>query len=275
MKIANIKRRAKLLISLAHYFMLTILDFGRRVTGRHSKPKLTVLYYHGIPTQYRARFARQMEMLGRWGQVVPACYRGDLPQGRKPVALTFDDAFLSVAENALPELVARSFCSTIFVPVGVLGRHPNWSAEDTSDQDEIVMSPEQLKDLPANLVSIGSHSVTHPHLSQLDRDDARNEIEDSRSQLQQLTGRDIRLFAFPYGDHSPSVIESCRDAGYEFAFTIEPDSVDPTQLNMVRGRVKADPLDSDLEFFLKFNGSYAWMSLASSLKRRLRSAVRL
>lgn len=270
MKLSNIKRQAKLIISVVNYLMLTILDFGRRVAGRHSQPKLTILYYHGIPAQYRAHFSRQMELLGRWAQVVPACYQGHLPQGRKPVALTFDDAFLSVTENALPELVARSFCSTIFVPVGVLGRHPNWFAEDSSsDRDEIVMSPEQLKSLPANLVSIGSHSITHPHLSRLDRDEARNEIEDLRRQLQKLTGQEILLFAFPYGDHSPAVIELCRHAGYEFVFTIAPNSVDPTQLNIVRGRVKIDPFDSDLEFFLKFNGAYAWMSLVSSFKRKM------
>ena len=38
----------------------------------------------------------------------------------------------------------------------------------------------------------------------------------------------------------------------------------------VRGRVKVDPFDGPMEFFLKYNGAYAWAPYFSSLKRKLR-----
>ncbi|MBH5398261.1 polysaccharide deacetylase family protein [Bradyrhizobium sp. CNPSo 4010] len=187
------------------------------------------------------------------------------------MAITFDDAYVSVAENALPELVARSFHSTIFVPVGALGAHPTWPIEHGSpDANEKVMSAEQIAKLPSLLVTLGSHSKTHPRLSRLSAGDAREEIAGSRAKLGDLTTQDIRLFAFPYGDHDAATIEMCETAGYEFAFSTTPTPVDTTVSEFVRGRVKVDPSDSSLEFFLKYHGAYAWLAYVSLLKRKLR-----
>ena len=136
------------------------------------------------------------------------------------------------------------------------------------------MSAEQIATLPSSLVALGSHSSTHPHLSRMDPDDARTEIEGSRHNLQSLTAQDIRLFAFPYGDHDASIIELCRVAGYDYVFSITPNPVDTTSSDFVRGRVKVEPFDGSLEFFLKCNGAYAWISHVSSLKRKLRSILR-
>lgn len=261
MRSFDCKRKIKLAISLIYFTALAGFNFFLRAAGRVPQRRLTILYYHGVSSQERGSFARQMQTLYDTTNVVPASYRGILPSDKNAVAITFDDAFVSVQENALPELAARSFCCTIFVPVAVLGKHPNWAIEESSRQrDERVMTPEQLKQLSPELVILGSHSMTHPYLSQLEYAHARIEIERSRHELAAVIGRDIRLFAFPYGDHSPAVIELCRTAGYEFVFTILPASVNVAGSDFVRGRVKVDPSDSPLEFFLKFNGAYAWIS---------------
>jgi peptidoglycan/xylan/chitin deacetylase (PgdA/CDA1 family) len=194
-----------------------------------------------------------------------------LPGDKQNVAITFDDAYVSVAENALPELAARNFHSTVFVPVGALGSPPSWPVENGSlDADETVMSAEQLATLPSPLVALGSHTSTHPRLSRIDPLDARKEIEGSRAELQILTAQDIRMLAFPYGDHDPSIIELCKFAGYDNVFSITPEPVDTTHSDFVRGRVKVDPFDGSLEFFLKYHGAYAWASHVSLLKRKLR-----
>src|SRR5690348_6199731 len=97
--------------------------------GRSPRSSLTILYYHGVPTSYRASFARQMELIRRRTHVVPASFCGCLPSGKPNVSITFDDAYVSVSENALPELVSRRMHSTIFVPVGSLGGGPTWEVE--------------------------------------------------------------------------------------------------------------------------------------------------
>jgi peptidoglycan/xylan/chitin deacetylase (PgdA/CDA1 family) len=266
------KRTAKLTISLLYYLVRGLSRFVLRLAGRSPGRKLIILYYHGIPDAYRSNFVRQLESIRRRARVLPASYRGSLPSGKLNVAITFDDAYVSVAENALPALASRGFHSTIFVPTATLGGPPNWAMKDGSpDSFEIVMSAEQIAKLSSPLVTLGSHSCTHPRLSRLAPSDAREEIDGSRIKLQDLTAQDIRLFAFPYGDHNASTIELCRKAGYEAVFSAIPTPVDTTDPAFVRGRVKVDPFDGRLEFFLKYNGAYAWARYVSSLKRKLRN----
>jgi peptidoglycan/xylan/chitin deacetylase (PgdA/CDA1 family) len=264
------KRNAKVAISLVYYLAVSVVALFLRMIGLSPKKRLTILYYHGVPLEARIAFARQMEALVNGARVVPAFYRGALPPGRAAVAITFDDAFVSVLQNAVPEIVSRSLCCTIFVPAAILGQHPSWAVEaDSQERDEVVMTAGQLKNLPADHVTLGSHSMTHPHLSQLHAEDARAEIEQSRRVLAEATSREIRLFAFPYGDHNPEVIELCQRAQYDFVFTISPIPVNTEEPQFVRGRIKIEPLDSTLEFFLKSRGAYAWMSYVSHVKQKL------
>jgi peptidoglycan/xylan/chitin deacetylase (PgdA/CDA1 family) len=275
----DIKRETKVAISLVYYAGLVALSHLRGLTGRPLARRLTILYYHGVSPEQRLSFARQMNALHRSARVLPASYRGKLPSGRTPVAITFDDAFVSVAEIALPELAKYSFHSTIFVPVGWLGRSPGWMMEDSEvaaraespERADVVMSVEQLKSLSKSLVSLGSHSLTHPSIVDQDTTEARFEIEDSRRQLAELTGREILEFSFPYGAHDASTVAMCRSAGYTAVYSIESESVDTSNCDILRGRVKVDPSDGALEFFLKFNGAYQWMAYTGPFMKAVRS----
>jgi peptidoglycan/xylan/chitin deacetylase (PgdA/CDA1 family) len=269
----NVKRVVKLAISLLYFFVEALCRLVLKARRRSTCDQLVILYYHGVPDAYRANFVRQLESL-RAVRILPASYRGPLPSGKQNVAITFDDAYVSVAENALPELAARGFHCTIFVPVGSLGRRPIWPVEDGSlDSDEIVMSTEGITSLSSSLVALGSHSRTHPRLSRIGTLDAQNEIEGSRHELQSLTKTDIRLFSFPYGDYDAATIESCRAAGYDYVFDITPRPVDTESPGFVRGRVRVEPSDGPLEFFLKYNGAYSWASPVSALRKKLRSIL--
>jgi len=267
-KSEDAKRIIKVAISLLYFLSQGVSRFILHAIGRAPDERLVIMYYHGVPSAYRPNFVRQLEAIRRGARVWPASYRGSLPKDRRNVAITFDDAYVSVAQNALPELAARGFHSTIFVPVGSLGSHPTWAVESGSlDSGEIVMAPEQIATLSSSLVTVGSHTSTHPRLSRIDSHHAREEIEGSRVSLQSLTAKDIRLLAFPYGDYDASTIELCRVAGYDYVFGIKPLPVDTTGSDYVRGRVKVDAFDSLLEFFLKYNGAYPWVSHVSSMKK--------
>jgi peptidoglycan/xylan/chitin deacetylase (PgdA/CDA1 family) len=261
MNASHLKRLIKLGISLVYFVTSALLRRTLNMIARPTGQTLTILYYHGVARGERSRFARQMETLKRTACVVPASYRGVLPPGKRHVAITFDDAFESVRENAMPELLARSFHSTIFVPTGFLGRRPSWvMREEERARSEMVMTADQLSEFPSDLVTLGSHGSMHVHLSQTQPDRAKEEIEGSRRELEHLIGREVRLFSFPYGDHDASSVELCAIAGYEQAFTIRPEQIKTDETGMLRGRVKVDPSDWPIEFFLKINGAYAWMT---------------
>lgn len=268
------KRHIKIVVSACVFAASAIGGAIQRLFAPAAQPHLTILYYHGVPKASMANFQRQMAMLARRARVVAADWDGggleDEPAHRRPtVAITFDDAFDSVIDNAVPVLAAHGFHCTIFAPSGWLGRHPSWSIDTAIDSTERVADAPRLSNVSCDSIAIGSHSVTHPRLSAIALDAARHEIEQSMQDLTAITGRHVRSFAFPYGDHNESVIELCRSAGYTQVYTIKPIPVVPGSGALVRGRVAVDPDDGPLEFLLKLTGSYRWMTIASAIKRKV------
>lgn len=266
-----IKRIIKLLVSLMYLLIERCGRFLLRTLGRQERPRLVILYYHGVPVEFQDRFAWQLDAISRYGDVVPAQFTNPLATRRSAVAITFDDAFVSVGEIAVPELARRHMHATIFVPSAVLGELAEWEmAEKALSQQEEVMSAAQLRVLDADLVALGSHTATHARLTEIDDRQLRSELEDSKRQLEQVFDRPVTTLSFPFGAHDDRVVKACRDAGYERVFSIRPAMVDLAGAEYVRGRVSVEPSDWPLEFHLKLRGAYAWMTLASSLKRRLR-----
>jgi peptidoglycan/xylan/chitin deacetylase (PgdA/CDA1 family) len=264
-------RRVKVTISVLWYSGASLSRGLMRLAGRSPSARFVVLYYHEVPEEARTRFARQMEALSRGTKVVRAGHTGPLPDGGSYVAITFDDAFRSVRANAVPELLSRGFPATIFVPVDFLGQKPGWEIRDGVNEE--VMTCEELRSLP-ELIELGSHSLSHPHLTRIDGARLREEVDTSRHKLAELLGSDVSLLAFPYGEYDDRVVDTCSEAGYERVFGIDPWPADPAGADFVRGRVPVDLNDSPLMFHLKARGAYGWMIHASALKRTLLSLRR-
>lgn len=66
---------------------------------------------------------------------------------------------------------------------------------------------------------IGSHTVSHPHLDQLDDESALAELTQRGETLGRSAGHEIAHFCYPYGDHSERTVELVRCVGYESAVT--------------------------------------------------------
>lgn len=238
---------------------------------RGGEPKLTILYYHAVPAALAAGFDTQMAYLRRTANIVKPDHTGPLATDRPNVAVTFDDAFRSVREHALPALQRHGVPATIYVPTGWLGRQPGWQMESYGDRDETVMTTEELQGLPGDLIDIGSHTIHHPHLTKLSDAEVDEQFAASRATLEAMFQRPIDTLAFPYGDHDAGVVERARAAGYRFVYTVAPQAIAPGDTAISRGRTAADPADAPGLFALKTRGAFDWMPMASALKRKLRS----
>ena len=125
----------------------------------------------------------------------------------RTVGISIDDAYLSVYENAWPLLKAADLPFTIFVATRPVGRNlPSY------------MSWDQLRELKAAGVTIGSQTHTHPHMQRLSVDRVREEIEISNKIFLNELGERPELFAYPYGEYSRFVIDAVKDAGFTAAF---------------------------------------------------------
>jgi peptidoglycan/xylan/chitin deacetylase (PgdA/CDA1 family) len=259
-------RTFKCVLSLCVFVVSAIGDFFRQLLGKKRKGSCVVLYYHSVPQAERQPFARQLDVLLRHARPVPLGDQLTIEPGVRYAAVTFDDGFENFANVALPELTERRIPCTVFVIADALGK-----AFGPSGHPEPVMSLEQIRNLPSNLVTIGSHTLTHPFLPSLSEEDSRSEIIRSRTQIEEMLNRKILLFSFPFGGFNDHLAVLCREAGYQHAFTTLPQFAFESPDQFVVGRVRVDPSDWPLEFRLKLAGAYRWLPWAFTLKRKILS----
>jgi peptidoglycan/xylan/chitin deacetylase (PgdA/CDA1 family) len=258
------KRLLKLLISLFVRAWDISAAVALRIMRRSLEPTCVVIYYHAINPGQRLRFARQLDDLLRLAKPVPADLDALPHSGKHYCAVTFDDGFVSVVENALPELERRGIPATFFIPTGSLGGPPLWVRAGAPARQQRVLSAEQLaalKDHP--LLTIGSHSVTHPDFLGLDPAQACSELAHSKARLEAIVGRRVSLFSFPHGKCNAQTINLARAAGYNRVYTINPLNAFSDNSGFTRGRVLVDPADWPWEFRLKIMGAYRWLAKRS------------
>jgi peptidoglycan/xylan/chitin deacetylase (PgdA/CDA1 family) len=263
-----LERIVKLLVSLCFYLGLEGRRLVLRLVGRTPPGSGVVLYYHHVAQAHRGRFARQMQHLLRHVQPVRADYRGLLAPGRRVGAVTFDDGYLSILENAVPELERLRIPATAFVVSDFIGQRLE------SDPHERCMTSDELQRFASDLMSIGSHTARHARMSAVDAKRGHDELQRSRRTLEQILGRDITLFCFPFGAYSSETVEWCLQAGYERTFTCDPTMAFRTPDEFVTGRVAVEPTDWLLEFHLKLMGAYRWVPAASALRSRVLKRLR-
>jgi len=253
-----------------------LYDLANRLLGRSPRGACVVLAYHSVASSERDWFARQMDVL-RTHTTPVAANIADLPNRHtRYSAVTFDDGLENIVINALPVLAERMIPATLFLVTGALGTNPSWEyfgGDDPSQQR--VMTEQQLQTLSTELVTIGSHTMTHPMLPSLNRDSMKRELSGSRGKLEALSGREVKLFSFPYGAFDKSVVQACRDARYERVFTALPVFAFQQPNEFVTGRVGVRPTDWPIEFRLKLAGAYRWLPYAFALKRKTLCLFRL
>lgn len=187
-----------------------------------------VLCYHAISPRWAAdlsvgpeAFRTQVRALAQRGYVGATFTQAVLdPPARRTVAFTFDDAFSSVAECALPILAEHGFPATVFAVTDFAahGRRLEWEgidhwADGPHDRELRSLDWEALRRLRHIGWEIGSHTCSHPYLTRLDDDELARELSASRLACGQAMGACTSL-AYPYGDADARVVAAARAAGY-------------------------------------------------------------
>ena len=191
-----------------------------------------LMYHHVGPRQSGARlkglylsprrFIRQLAELEKAGFFTPAYSEVLRPgaKGEPRVFLTFDDGFRDVWSHALPALGQTRFRAILFVVADLIGKTNEWQ-QRSGDVSEPLMDAAQIREWLAAGHEIGAHTLTHPRLTRLSPEAAREEIAGSRKKLEDLFGHSIRHFCYPYGDWDERVRGLAEDAGFETACTTE------------------------------------------------------
>lgn len=143
--------------------------------------------------------------------------RRDSPLPDRAVALSVDDAFLSVYTEAWPRLKAAGLPFTLFIATASIDRKlPGY------------MSWDQVRELRDAGVAIGNQTHGHPHLPTLDRADALKEMTESQARFKAELGQAPSLIAYPYGEASLETMAAAKEAGFTAGLGQHSGVMDPT-----------------------------------------------
>ncbi len=196
-----------------------------KINDRAILAKVPVFMYHDILPEKEVFFDVTVKELEQHFQLIkeqgltPISYdqlvthlRTGLPLPEKPIVLTFDDGYGGHYEYVYPLLKKYGYPAVFSVYTSNMGKntgrtHVSW---------------EQLKEMAADpLVTIASHSVTHPKdLRLLSDEQLKMEIEQSKQILEAQLGIAIRYFTYPEGKYDQRVAKAVEKAGYLSALTM-------------------------------------------------------
>lgn len=124
---------------------------------------------------------------------------GNRSMPARSVAVTFDDGYQSVTQVALPLLVELGVPATVFVIAGRLGGDNDWAGQWSSIPRMPLMDAADVREAVSSGMKVGAHAWTHAALPELEEDLLEREVHESGDHLEQISGAEIRHFAYPYG----------------------------------------------------------------------------
>ena len=228
-----------------------------------------------------ARFATQIEAIAGAGyRVVPlatlvgAIREGRIHELRRSVVLTFDDGYRGQFAFAYPVLQRKRLPATFFVVAGSLGSmsplphlaggtpHSRFPAAPSPAW--LPLSPDEVREMAAGGMCIGSHALTHRSLGCLRPAERAFEARSSKAILEHQSGATVDLFAYPfgspaYGDLDAAAEEALDAAGYAAACTTVVGRVAAGSDRLALPRIPIDANDGPLRIRCKLAGAYDWV----------------
>jgi len=175
-----------------------------------------ILAYHQVGEEddlysvTASQFAEQMDYLAGQGYhtislaELFASYEGKGILPSKPIVITFDDGYEDNFLTALPIMEKYNMKATVFI-VPNLVNNPGY------------LSWQQITAMQDRQMEIGSHTMNHLGLSELNPDEQRREAIDSKAIIEQHIGRSVKFFAYPYGEFNHITKQILKEAGYQAA----------------------------------------------------------
>jgi len=144
-----------------------------------------------------------------------------MPLPPRPVIITFDDGYQDNFTYAYPILKKYQMTATIFVVAGTVGDINQFDFGEGTQPLNKMADLHQLKEMARGGITIGCHTMTHPHLAGLKKEEARHEITESKKQLETLLNTPVEFFCYPYGSYDRDTLNMVRESGFRAAVTTQ------------------------------------------------------
>lgn len=251
-------------------------------------PGIRILMYHRVepnddPKQYDQlnvppeQFDKQMALLAKHYNVITLEQAINLlksgvddAEGKPKIVITFDDGYLDNITHALTILENHQLPAIIFITTQFAEQqltHPKYK-ERKEPQHLTWKQVNRLSNHP--LISIGSHTNTHPFLSEIEDEQSKTEIVDSKKLIEDHIQKPIQFFCYPSGNYAAREINFLEQSTYRAAVTVKPgsNSIDTPIYELRRTEVTAK--DTPIELRKKLAGAYDFLHRFLDFKRERR-----
>ena len=200
-----------------------------------SKKEVPILCYHNIRefsstasavmktnTVKPADFAAQMKTLADAGYhtILPEqlynylAFDGSLPE--KPIMITFDDTRIDQFTIGATEMKKYGFKGVFFIMTVSINR-PGY------------MSKEEIKSLSDDGHVVAAHTWDHHMVTKYSGDDWNTQLVKPKAKLEDIIGKPVTDFAYPFGLWNTAAIPELKKSGYKMAYILSTkrDPVDP------------------------------------------------
>ena len=177
-------------------------------------------------------FRAQLKMLADSGYhtILPDQLHAYLTTGAKlpskPIMLTFDDTCEEQFTLAAPEMKKYGFKGVFFIMTVSIGR-PRY------------MKSEQIKSLSDAGHVIASHTWDHHNFKKYQGEDWTTQIDKPTKRLQEITGKKIEYFAYPFGLWNEGGIPELKKRGFKAAFALAEKRSEKEPLYTIRRIIAA------------------------------------
>lgn len=174
----------------------------------------------------------------------------------RPVMLTFDDGYLDNYQKLLPLLKKYGMKAVVYCLADKSLKSNTWD-QAAGEIPAALMNERQIREMAeSGHVEIGSHGLRHLNLTALSDKELHAELAQSKRILEQITGKPVLGFCYPYGEHDARVREATRKAGYRFGIAVDSGPVRLADDLFCIRRIQIFPGKSIAQFRKKISGKY-------------------
>lgn len=210
---------------------------------KRADPKIIILMYHNLVygrtgNEYNRdiyNFEHDLAFIRDRFKIIDFYDLEEIKKGKAQLEndaaiITFDDGDLSMYAITYPLLMEYNIKATFFIVSSFVGEigYMNWA--------QIREVAQYRSSTGERLFTIGSHSVNHVYLGNVDAAARRMELADSQRTIEKNIGRAVDIFALPFGSGAgnPELIEEARRFGYKAIRTSDIRAVAPRDLDLMR-----------------------------------------
>lgn len=185
------------------------------------------------------------------------------------MVLTFDDGFENFFSNAFVSILRYNIKTALFISTDFIEGKISFDHLFGKNSRLKPLTWQQLRKIADSGIEIGSHTISHKNLADINMREAHREITDSKKIIEDKIGKAVKYFAYPYGSKlsfNKRIKEAVMAAGYEKAFVniMGFNHVDSDQYELKRIRIYNN--DNMPRFRMKIAGAYSWIDLVNSLR---------